>query len=100
MVEGRDGRQLWPVVQPVVRINEEDTINFGITPFRRAPVNARCTLKEGGYVFRQFVVALEITAFPQGRKLYELKSMLPLLQDPNPCHVGHLGDGPIRHMQL
>ena len=36
MVEGRDGRQLWPVVQPlnvvqpVVRINEEDTINFGI----------------------------------------------------------------------
>merc|ERR1719507_1667795 len=46
--EEHDGRQLWPVVQPVVRINEEDTINFGITPFRRAPVNARCTLKEGG----------------------------------------------------
>merc|ERR1712066_622256 len=36
------------VNQPVVQINEEDTINFGITPFRRAPVNARCTLKEGG----------------------------------------------------
>merc|ERR1711899_631372 len=48
--EERDGRQLWPVLvnQPVVQINEEDTINFGITPFRRAPVNARCTLKEGG----------------------------------------------------
>merc|ERR1712012_1341787 len=48
--EGRDARQLWPVLvnQPVVQINEEDTINFGITPFRRAPVNARCTLKEGG----------------------------------------------------
>merc|ERR1712045_776387 len=28
-------------------INEEDTINLGITPFRRAPVNARCATKEG-----------------------------------------------------
>merc|ERR1711899_57519 len=35
--EGRDARQLWPVLvnQPVVQINDEDTINFGITPFRR-----------------------------------------------------------------
>merc|ERR1711936_831266 len=49
LVERREGRQLWPLVQPpVLRINEEDTINLGITPFRRAPVNARCTLKEGG----------------------------------------------------
>merc|ERR1712088_680962 len=45
--EGRESRQLWPI-QPVLRINEEDTINFGITPFQRAPVNARCALKEGG----------------------------------------------------
>merc|ERR1712088_1146440 len=45
--EGCESRQLWPI-QPVFRINEEDTINFGITPFRRAPVNARCALKEGG----------------------------------------------------
>ena len=75
MVEGRDGRQLWPVVQPlnvvqpVVRINEEDTINFGITPFRRAPVNARCNLKEGGYVFRQLLAALELTAFSPGKEI-------------------------------
>jgi V8-like Glu-specific endopeptidase len=45
--EGRESRQFWPI-QPILRINEEDTINFGITPFRRAPVNARCALKEGG----------------------------------------------------
>ena len=95
---GRESRQFWPI-QPILRINEEDTINFGITPFRRAPVNARCALKEGGYVFHQFLVALKLT-FPQRRKLYELKIVLPLLQDPKPRHVRHLGDGPVRHMQL
>merc|ERR1719251_829946 len=46
LVERREGRQLW-VQPPLLRINEEDTINLGITPFRRAPVNARCATKEG-----------------------------------------------------
>ena len=65
----RDARQLWPVLvnQPVVQINEEDTINFGITPFRRAPVNARCTLKEGGYVLSHFLI-FEITDSSPGKE--------------------------------
>ena len=56
--------------------------------------------KRAGMYFASLLWPSKSQPFPQGRKLYELKSMLPLLQDPNPCNVGHLGYGPLRHMQL
>ena len=56
--------------------------------------------KRAGMYFASFLRPSKSQPFPQGRKLYELKIVLPLLQDPIPCHVGHLGDGPLRHMQL